>query len=135
SLPIERCRPRPELFLANSLLPLSAAGVWRLEEPSVQVALGRRIGSAAAAAASERSSNATLREGAARLTVETGGRDVTGAFRFAESFVRSSNGSSEPHLNLDAFPLLGECDVLVAGGGTGGAPAGIAAARAGAKTV
>jgi len=34
-----------------------------------------------------------------------------------------------------ALPVLGEYDVVVVGGGTGGAPAGIAAARHGAKTV
>jgi hypothetical protein len=34
-----------------------------------------------------------------------------------------------------ALPVLGEYDVVVIGGGTGGAPAGIAAARSGAKTL
>ena len=34
-----------------------------------------------------------------------------------------------------ALPVLGEYDVVVVGGGTGGAPAGIAAARQGAKTL
>ncbi|TVR11442.1 MAG: FAD-dependent oxidoreductase [Planctomycetota bacterium] len=42
-----------------------------------------------------------------------------------------------PRLPLDdsALPVLGESDVLVAGGGTGGAPAAISAARAGARTL
>ena len=35
----------------------------------------------------------------------------------------------------ESVPLLAEVDVLVVGGGTGGAPAGIAAARTGAKTL
>lgn len=38
-------------------------------------------------------------------------------------------------VKLPAFPTLKRVDVVVAGGGTGGAPAGIAAARAGASTV
>jgi len=37
--------------------------------------------------------------------------------------------------NPNSVPLLGTYDVVVAGGGTGGAPAGISAARAGAKTL
>lgn len=35
----------------------------------------------------------------------------------------------------NALPILASCDVFVAGAGTGGAPAGIAAARGGAKTI
>jgi flavin-dependent dehydrogenase len=37
--------------------------------------------------------------------------------------------------NTRAVPVLGEYDVIVVGGGTGGAPAGISAARQGAKTL
>ncbi len=42
---------------------------------------------------------------------------------------------SEVTLNAQNLPVLGDFDVLVAGGGTGGAPAAISAARAGAKTL
>lgn len=38
-------------------------------------------------------------------------------------------------LDLNAFPILDSCDVLVAGAGTGGAPAAIAAGRSGARTI
>ncbi len=51
---------------------------------------------------------------------------VSSFHRTAERLVR---------LKLPVFPLIGSADVVVAGGGTGGAPAGIAAARAGASTV
>lgn len=40
-----------------------------------------------------------------------------------------------PTMAGDGLPVLGDYDVVVAGGGTGGAPAAIAAARAGAKTL
>jgi hypothetical protein len=45
--------------------------------------------------------------------------------------------SAEDHmtLNLDELPVLGSYDVVVVGGGTGGAPAAISAARAGAQTL
>lgn len=36
---------------------------------------------------------------------------------------------------LDSIPVIAECDVFVAGGGTGGAPAAISAARAGMRTI
>jgi flavin-dependent dehydrogenase len=39
------------------------------------------------------------------------------------------------HQDLDALPVVGTYDVVVVGGGTAGAPAGIAAARQGAKTL
>lgn len=56
-----------------------------------------------------------------------------GAFRFAPVFLRQSIGAIEA--GPSGLPVLGRFDVAVAGGGTGGAPAGIAAAREGAKTV
>lgn len=56
-----------------------------------------------------------------------------GDFRFAPTFLRSSVGSIEAC--PENLPLLGKFDVVVAGGGTAGAPAGIAAAREGAKTL
>lgn len=37
--------------------------------------------------------------------------------------------------DLNSIPLIGDCDVFVAGGGTGGAPAAIGAARAGMRTI
>jgi len=37
--------------------------------------------------------------------------------------------------DLNAIPVIGDCDVFVAGGGTGGAPATIGAARAGMRTI
>jgi len=119
------CAPRPDLLLLNGLLPLTCGGVALLARSDAQVALGRRVGALAAAAAMERPA-------ADELAVQTG-RAVSGEYRFAPGFFRQTAGAlSLPPL---AFPSLGRCDVLVAGGGTGGAPAGIGAARAGAKTI
>ena len=119
-----QCAPRPDLFLLNGLLPLTPDGATLLERSDVQVVLARRIGALAAAAVTEQPTGA--------LIVQTGG-DAGGDYRFAPAFFRQAAGLLEvPALT---FPSLGQCDVLVAGGGTGGAPAGIAAARAGAKTI
>ncbi len=58
---------------------------------------------------------------------------AAGPYRFAPAFLRQPIGM------LDAsptdVPILGRYDVVVAGGGTGGGPAGIAAAREGARTL
>jgi hypothetical protein len=58
---------------------------------------------------------------------------IKGTYRFAPVFLRQAIGRVDAGpVNL---PVLGRVDVVVAGGGTGGAPAGIAAARAGGRTV
>ncbi|MCH8513698.1 MAG: FAD-dependent oxidoreductase [Kiritimatiellae bacterium] len=44
-------------------------------------------------------------------------------------------GAASVEIPVDRLPLLDECEVLVLGGGTAGAPAGISAARAGADTI
>jgi 2-polyprenyl-6-methoxyphenol hydroxylase-like FAD-dependent oxidoreductase len=54
-------------------------------------------------------------------------------FRFAPAFWRQPVDMLG--VSPSDFPVLGRFDVVVAGGGTGGAPAGIAAAREGARTV
>lgn len=76
---------------------------------------------------------------AARSEVEFGptamlGR-ASGDFRFAEPLRRPREGDRTLEVEVADVPALAECDVLVAGGGTAGAPAGIAAARSGARTV
>ncbi len=117
----------PDIFLLNGLLPLTSQGASAFERSDVQVSLGYRIG--ALAAGSLRSKK---RQDCGTFNVFTGG-NTKGEFRFAPAFLRRSDGMM--NISPMSFPLLGRCDVLVAGGGTGGAPAGISAARAGAKTV
>jgi ribulose 1,5-bisphosphate synthetase/thiazole synthase len=58
---------------------------------------------------------------------------VKDGYGFAPAFLRNPLGMVET--SVGALPSLGKVDVVVAGAGTGGAPAGIAASRAGAKTV
>ncbi len=115
-------QPSPGLILLNGLLPLGDPG--QLDRIDMLVPAGRRAGKIAAA---------SIRPGGAsgELVACTGGTQ-NGNFGFAPAFLRRETGMLELAL---PFPSLGQWDVVVAGGGTGGAPAGISAARAGAKTL
>lgn len=117
----------PDIFLLNGLLPLTSSGVLALERIDIQAEIGRRVGVLAA--------NAVRRNKENKHTCVTAftGKGIGGDFRFAPAFLRHSEGILA--LSPLAFPNLGRFDVVVAGGGTGGAPAGISAARAGARTV
>lgn len=72
------------------------------------------------------------------LTVECAGaqRVEAGEIRSLSQGLRPSDEISDVlPFDPQSAPVLGEYDVVVAGGGTGGAPAGIGAARAGASTL
>lgn len=125
ALPESAFHPQPGLWLAGSALPLDEAGVLASFELPNQVALGRLVGALAA-----KDGPVALKSGGLRL--ETGGQEG-GTAAATGAFLREQAGFIE--VPAPAFPRLGICDVAVAGGGTGGAPAGIAAARAGARTV
>jgi len=116
-------QPAPGLWMAGGLLPLTPEGSEALRHPNAAVALGRRVGALAAQAGAKRGGALPAQPSASE----------TGDFRFAPAFLRESTGALD--LGNLAFPRLGAFDVVVAGGGTGGAPAGIAAGRAGASSL
>ncbi len=116
----------PGVLLAGGVLPLTAQAAATLERSDVQAALGRRVGKLAAACCG---SGAKAR---GPLVADAGG-EQGGDYRFAPAFVRKDEGLID--IGPLSLPTLGRFDVAVAGGGTGGAPAGIAAARAGARTL
>jgi flavin-dependent dehydrogenase len=60
---------------------------------------------------------------------------VTGDVREDPAWMRVGPQTTYVESDEQALPVLGRYDVVVVGGGTGGAPAGIAAARQGAKTL
>ncbi len=123
----ESLRIAPRLFLANGRLPVSDSGVAALEEVAVQIELGARLGRMAAEAPALRPVRA--------FALSVGRDGARGPFDFSPSYARERDGLRWITVDFKSAPPIGEYDVLVAGGGTGGAPAGIAAAREGARTV
>lgn len=113
----------PGLFLLGRVLPFLDVSDYL--NPGTLAILGRDVGARAAGSAGSQPATGPF-------TAHAGG-DQGGAFRFCGPFLRHNHGLLE--VPEWTFPKLGQFDVVVAGGGTGGAPAGIAAAREGAGTL
>ncbi|PTY02302.1 hypothetical protein DB346_09330 [Verrucomicrobia bacterium LW23] len=123
--------PAPGIWLLNGLLPLDSEGLAALQNPVEMMALGRRVATLAGAEVEGKpaSSEATLAPWTpAAPSAET--------YTFAPAFGRPE-AAPTASISIPAWQpqVLGQYDVVVAGGGTGGAPAGIGAAREGARTL
>ena len=134
AFPLDALRPAKVdgLYVLGGCADVSrelAAGLMR---PIQGIRLGRRVGAAAAAEAKSRK-----RVAAKRLVV--GGVDGDGSIRADVGEMldglrwRRTEGSV--HSPARGLPVLARYDTVVVGGGTGGAPAGIGAARGGARTL
>ncbi len=132
-LPLEAFRPAgvPRVYILGGCADVSREEAEQLMRPLALIDLGRRIGKAAAAEA------ASLGEPAgARLPGTTPGQLLAaGEVRETLLGVRPTEKLPTIPQQSRALPVLGRYDVVVIGGGTSGAPAGIAAARKGAKTL
>ncbi len=121
------------LYVLGAMADLSRDAAADLLKPGNLMAVGERIGRAAAEAAQKRPPVGALKS--------AGGAAVNAAQR---ARVLESNQGFPPYLSntsgkvkvaARALPVLADCDVVVAGAGTGGAPAGISAARHGMRTI
>lgn len=119
------------LFVLGGCADVSRRAAAKLLRPLELMKVGNRIGEAAASTAKSisRLDNVKI-PGKALQTVGPG--DVYENLAGIRPEQKKPDAISTDKREI---PVLGEYDVVVVGGGTGGAPAGIAAARQGAKTL
>ncbi len=122
-LSASQLQPAPGLWVLNRLLPVSAASLGEWSHPAKAITFARQFGQDVVSQSTRPSSG---------LYPESGGAQC-GEFQFAPVFLRETMGTLT--FPLWGFPDFGDYDVVVSGGGTGGAPAGIAAARSGVSTL
>jgi len=119
------------LFVLGGCVDISREAAEKLLSPLEFMEAGSRIGAAAAMEAKR-----IRRPRNVRLPGKAAIAAATGDIKENLSGIRAARGRVVTiGVERRAVPVLGEYDVVVVGGGTGGAPAGIAAARQGAKTL
>ena len=120
------------LFVLNPLADVSRQAAGQLMKPGNLMGLGERLGALAAQTAAGRPAVKTV---AVRSNMQAprAGVKVGEHALGLPAYLCNASGSvpAEPR----ELPVIAECDVVVAGAGTGGGPAGIAAARQGLKTI
>ncbi|NLY00622.1 MAG: FAD-dependent oxidoreductase [Rhodopirellula sp.] len=133
ALPLDAFRPEGvnRLYLLGGAADISRARAAQLMRPLDLIDMGARIGTAAAEEATIAGKPAGV-----RLPGEVAAAS-TAAGEVCETLVGVRPVQKLPTIPQEArnLPVLGRYDVVVIGGGTGGAPAGIGAAREGAKVL
>ncbi|HLB74962.1 MAG TPA: FAD-dependent oxidoreductase [Sedimentisphaerales bacterium] len=119
------------LYVLGGCAGVSRKAAEKLLRPLEYMNVGARIGAAAAAQAKLIGKVGTARVATRRVTSTNLGdiREDLSGLRGRQDELGFVEAPAQ------SVPVLGEYDVVVIGGGTGGAPAGISAARQGAKTL
>ncbi|RJP27524.1 MAG: FAD-dependent oxidoreductase [Candidatus Omnitrophota bacterium] len=130
-LDVFRPATQERFYVLNGCADLPRDAAEKLLRPLTFIEIGQRIGQAAAEEARSVSAleGVHLPESRAQSAVSGDTRELLIGTR---PIVKNPATIKAAERSL---PVIGEYDVVVAGGGTGGAPAGIAAARQGAKTL
>ena len=121
----------PRVYVLGGCADLPRPAAEKLLRPVALMEVGRRVGAAAAAEAKGMPAPAGVACAAAAGPAEARG-EVKELLNGVRPF--QTPGTTVP-APASALPVLGAYDVVVVGGGTCGAPAGIAAGRQGAKTL
>jgi len=131
-LDIDACRPAgvPRLYILGGCADVPRAHAEKLMRPLALMDAGTRIGSAAASEARKLPAPEGVKLPGAKAAPAAPG-DVKEVLTGVRPIQRLKTIPQEER----PLPVLGRYDVVVIGGGTGGAPAGIAAARQGARTL
>ncbi len=141
-LPLDAFRPDgvDRLYVLSGVADVSRARAEQLLRPLEQIELGARVGAAAAEEAADVGELSGVRLVAGGG--ESAGRDAPDRNARPAAEVRELLTGVRPNQQLPTIPqevrdlpVLGRYDVVVIGGGTGGAPAGIATAREGAEVL
>lgn len=132
-LPLDAFKPKgqPRLFVLSGSADMTREDATKLERPPALMAMGDRIGLAAATEAKDIAAPQSVQV-AGTAGAATAKGDVKELLQGIRPGLSAAVEVSSPDRTL---PVLGEYDVVVVGGGTGGAPAGIAASRDGVKTL
>ncbi len=118
------------LYVLGGCADLSRKAAEQFLRPIELMEVGSRIGTAAAAEARKLWSPRGV-----RLPAQAGQSVAAGDVREDQAWMRVGPQTKYVQAGERTLPVLGQYDVVVVGAGTGGAPAGIAAARQGAKTL
>ena len=124
------------VFILGPSADLPREEAEKLMRPIAGMVLGRKVGKAAAeaAAAIKKTSNAGL-----RVVGDVAPNDTTeveiGEMLDGVWGKMQLEGSPKVQNPTRSIPVIGRYDTVVVGGGTGGAPAGVGAARGGARTL
>lgn len=131
---LDAFRPQdvPYLYVLGVRADVSRALAQAMSNPARLMSLADRIGAAAAAAALARGSLTGVVL-PADTALPTGAEAVRELLDGLPPVNTNAQGTVAE--GVRALPVLAECEVLVVGAGTAGAPAAIAAGRAGADTV
>lgn len=121
----------PRVYVLGGCADMTRSAAASLLRPLALMAAGARVGMAAAVEAKALPApGGVLRKGDAGPAVAAG--EVKELLTGTRPF---QSGLQTVRAERTALPVLGEYDVVVVGGGTSGAPAGIAAGRQGAKAL
>ena len=126
-----RSKGTKRLFVLGSCADVPRDAAAKLARPLELIRMGQRIGAAAAKEAKAIGTLAGVRLAGAMSASATAGDvgEMLTGLRPTQQNVPTLPASAR------SVPVIGEYDVVVIGGGTGGAPAGIGAARRGAKAL